>query len=82
MSDSSSDRPDGVAVYSERLLGLHSECPVCSGQERSTGWLLRREEGGFEWLVELRCTNCGSRGGTWKRDWTALIDEVIEGEVD
>ena len=38
MSDSDFDRPDGAALYGERLLGLRGECPVCSGVEDSTGW--------------------------------------------
>ena len=80
VSESDSDRPFGIAIFSERLLGLRGECPACSGDERSTGWLLFREEGGARWYVELKCTDCGSRGGTWKREWLALIEDVIEAE--
>src|ERR687889_13760 len=62
LSDSGSDRPDGATLYSERLLGLWDECPVCSSLEKSTGWLLEREGVGPRWYVELQCTGCGSRG--------------------
>jgi hypothetical protein len=76
-----SDRgPDGAILYSERLLGLRSECPLCSGQENSTGWLLHREEAGSHWYVDLKCTDCGSRGGTWKREWLPLIEEILKNE--
>ena len=79
MSDSVSDRPDGATHYSERLLGLWDECPLCSGPEKSTGWLLQREGGdGSRWYVDLKCTGCGSHGGTWKREWLPLIEEVLE----
>jgi hypothetical protein len=76
LSDSDSDRPDGATLYSERLLGLRGECPVCSGSENSTGWLL--EGVGPRWYVDLQCTDCGSRGGTWNREWVPLIEEVLE----
>lgn len=78
MSGSGSDRPDGATLYSERLLGLRGECPVCSGPENSTGWLLEREGVGPRWYVDLQCTGCGSRGGTWNREWVPLIEEVLE----
>ena len=78
MSDSGSERPDGAVLYSERLLGLRGECPVCGGPENSTGWLLKREGVGPGWYVELKCTACGSRGGTWKREWVPLMEELLE----
>jgi len=78
LSDSGSDRPDGATLYSERLLGLRGECPVCSGPENSTGWLLEREGVGPRWYVDLQCVRCGSRGGTWNREWVLLIEEVLE----
>lgn len=76
MSDSDFDRPDGATLYSERLLGLWSECPVCGRVENSTGWLLKREGGDPRWYVDLQCEGCGSRGGTWNRAWATLIEEV------
>ena len=79
LSDSGSDRPDGATLYSERLLGLWGKCPVCSGPENSTGWFLKREGGDPLWYVDdLQCTGCGSRGGTWTREWVPLIEEVLE----
>ena len=82
LGDLDSDRPPGAVLYSEKLLGLLDYCPVCSGQESSTGWLLYREDtGGFCWYVELKCTVCGSRGGTWNREWMPLIDGVLEAEA-
>ena len=78
MSDPDFDRPDGGTLYSERLLGLRGECPVCSRVENSTGWLLKREGGDPLWYVDLQCTGCGSRGGTWTREWVHLIEEVLE----
>jgi hypothetical protein len=77
LSDSDFDRPDGAALYSERLLGLRGECSVCSGVENSTGWLLKREGGDPHWYVDLQCEGCGSRGGTWNREWVPLIEEVL-----
>ena len=78
MSDSDFDRPVGATLYSERLLGLRGECPVCSRVENSTGWLLEREGVGPRWCVDLQCTGCRSRGGTWNREWVPLIEEVLE----
>lgn len=78
--DADPGRPGGVALYSERLLGLRGECSLCSGLERSTGWLLRREGDDSRWYVDLKCTSCGSRGGTWRREWAALIGEAIDAE--
>ena len=78
MSDSDFDRPDGATLYSERLIGLRGECPVCSRVENSTGWLLKREGGDPRWYVDLQCEGCGSRGGTWNREWVPLIEEVLE----
>lgn len=80
MSDLKSDRPPGAILYSEKLLGLRSECPVCGEWERSTGWLLSREGDTFRWYVDLKCTGCLSRGGTWKRDWLPLIEGVLKAE--
>jgi hypothetical protein len=80
LSDSDFDRPDGATLYSEQLLGLRSECPLCGGLENSTGWLLQREDDGCRWYVDLKCTDCGSRGGTWRREWAPLIEEVLETE--
>ncbi len=80
MNDSGSDRPEGATLYSERLLGLRDECSLCSGAENSTGWLLKREGVGPRWYVDLKCTGCGSRGGTWRREWLPLIEEVLEAE--
>ena len=79
MSDSKSERPAGAVLYSEKLLGLRSECPVCGEREGSTGWLLKREGAAPGWYVELKCTGCRSRGGTWKREWQPLIQEVLTG---
>jgi hypothetical protein len=78
LSGSDSDRPEGAVLYSERLLGLRGECPLCSRPENSTGWLLEREGVGPRWYVDLKCTGCGSRGGTWSREWLPLIEEVLE----
>jgi len=78
MSDSRSERPAGAVLYSEKLLGLRSECPACGEWERSTGWLLSREEDTPPWYVDLKCTGCLSRGGTWKREWMPLIEELLD----
>ena len=75
MSDAGSG---GAALYSERLLGLRGECPVCGGPESSTGWLIHREDGGSRWYVDLKCADCGSRGGTWRLEWLPLIEEVLD----
>ena len=64
-------------LYSEKLLGLRSECPACGERESSTGWLLERQGGNSRWYVELKCVGCRSRGGTWKREWLPLIEEVL-----
>lgn len=80
LSDSRSDRPAGAVLYSEKLLGLRSECPACGEWERSTGWLLSREGDPSRWYVDLKCTGCLSHGGTWKREWLPLIEELIEAE--
>ena len=80
MSDSRSDRPPGAILYSEKLLGLRGECSACGGWERSTGWLLSQEGDASRWYVDLKCTGCRSRGGTWKREWLPLIEEVLNAE--
>lgn len=77
LSDSDSDPPTGAVLFSEKLLGLRGECPVCGEWESSTGWLLYREGDGFRWYVDLKCTGCRSQGGTWKREWLPLIEEVL-----
>jgi len=77
LCDIKSDRPPGAVLYSEKLLGLRGECPVCGAWESSTGWLLEREGGDPRWYVELKCTGCRSRGGTWKREWLPLMEEVL-----
>jgi hypothetical protein len=77
LSDSDSDPPTGAAIFSEKLLGLRDECSACGEWENSTGWLFYREGDGFRWYVELKCTGCGSRGVTWKREWLPLIEEVL-----
>lgn len=43
----------------------------------STGWLLEREGG--DRYVELKCTGCRSRGGTWNPEWQTLIREALTG---
>lgn len=78
MRDLKSDRPSGGVLYSEKLLGLRSECPACGERESSTGWLLERQGGNSRWYVELKCVGCRSRGGTWKREWLPLIEEVLK----
>jgi hypothetical protein len=80
LSDIDSDRPPGAVLHSEKLLGLRSECPACGEWEHSTGWLLSREVGTYRWYVDLKCTGCRSRGGTWKREWLSLIEGVLEAE--
>lgn len=80
MSDSRSERPPGGVLYSERLLGLRGECNACGDWERSTGWLLSQEGDGSRWYVDMQCTGCLSRGGTWKREWLPLIEEVLKAE--
>jgi hypothetical protein len=83
MSEFKNDRPPGAVLYSEKLLGLRSECPACGEWENSTGWLLRSEEDTlFRWYVDLKCSGCRGRGGTWKRDWQALTDEVFQSEIN
>lgn len=77
LSDIKSDRPPGGVLYSEKLLGLRSECPACGERESSTGWLLERKGGSSRWYVELKCAGCRSRGGTWRREWLSLIAGVL-----
>lgn len=81
MSDSDSDAPAGAVLFSEKLLGLKSECPACGEWEISTGWLVYREEDGFRWYIDLKCSGCRSRGVVWKRAWMPLIEEVQEAVV-
>jgi hypothetical protein len=64
LSDLRSDRPPGAVLYSEKLLGLRSECSACGEWERSTGWLLSQKEDTSRWYVDLKCTGCLSHGGT------------------
>ena len=78
MKELESDPPVDAVLYSLKLLGLRSECPACGGVERSSGWLLYRKDDTFRWYVDLKCTECGSRGGTWNREWLPLIEEVVE----
>ena len=80
MSDLKSDPPPGGVLYSERLLGLRGECPACGEWERSTGWLLSQEGDASRWYVDMKCTGCRSRGGTWKHEWPPLIEEVLKAE--
>ena len=80
MSDSRSERPVGAVLYSEKLLGLRGECSACGERERSTGWLLSQEGDTSRWYVDMKCTGCRGRGGTWKREWLLLIEEVLKAE--
>ena len=80
MSELRSDRPPGAILYSEKLLGLRSECSACGERERSTGWLLSVEGDTSRWYVDLKCTGCHSRGGAWKREWLPLIEEILKVE--
>jgi hypothetical protein len=77
LSDLDPDRPRGAVLYSEKLLGLRSECPACGDWESSTGWLFKGAGGGSRWYIELKCAGCRSRGGTWKREWLHLIEGVL-----
>jgi hypothetical protein len=81
MNDSKSNQPPDAILYSDKLLGLRGECPVCGEWESSTGWLLQREGESARWYVDLICGGCGSRGGTWKLEWQSLIEEVLEAEA-
>jgi hypothetical protein len=76
--NSYSDPPAGAVIFSEKLLGLQTECSACGEWESSTGWLVYREGDGFDWYVDFKCPGCRSRGVTWKRDWQPLIEEVLE----
>jgi hypothetical protein len=80
LSDSRSDRPPGAILYSEKLLCLRGEYSACGGWERSTGWLLSQEGDTSRWYVDMKCTGCLSCGGTWKREWLPLIEEVLKAE--
>ena len=73
-----SDRHANAVLYSEKLLGLKDDCdlPYCPEWERSTGWLLYHVKPEC-WFIELECPIHGC-GGTWKPEWQALIDEVLE----
>jgi hypothetical protein len=81
MSDISSERPPNAVLYSDKLTGLGGECPVCSEREMSTGWLVYHDDVGRYWYLDLKCTGCGSRGATWRREWLPLITEVLEAEA-
>src|SRR5215471_4513401 len=78
VNDKKEDRPSGgVRLYSDRLLGLRSECNIggCREWETSTGWIyydIRMEQ----WFIEFKCRDHG-KGSAWHRDWQSLIDEVI-----
>jgi hypothetical protein len=63
------------------LLGLRSECPLCSEREVSTGWLLYHDDAQSYWYLDLKCAGCGSRGATWRGEWLPLINEVLEAKV-
>ena len=52
--------------------------PSLRGMGEQYGVLFKREGVGPRWYVELKCAGCGSRGGTWNREWVPLIDEVLE----
>jgi hypothetical protein len=80
LSDLKSDRPPGAVLYSEKLLGLRSECPACGEWEDSTGWLLCHEGDTSRWYVDFKCTGCRSRGPEWKLKLTPLIEEVLKAE--
>jgi hypothetical protein len=76
-----SERPPHAILYSLKLIGLRSECPLCSEGEISTGWLLYHDDAQSYWYLDLKCTGCGSRGATWRREWLPLIDEVLGAQV-
>ena len=80
VSDSDYDRPADGALYSEKLLSLRTECPVCGEWEEGTGWLVKRETGPLKWYVEVQCTGCRTRGGAWKGDWLPLITDLVRAE--
>jgi hypothetical protein len=82
MSELKYDPPPGAFLYSEKLLGLRSECPACGEWEHSTGWLLYREDYAFHWYVDLKCLGCRSRGSSWRRDWMPLIEDVVQNEKE
>lgn len=81
MSNIDSERPPNAVLHSEELLGLQGECPICGERELSTGWLLYRDDAQSYWYLDLKCTGCGSRGATWRRDWLPLINEVLGAKV-
>jgi hypothetical protein len=81
LSGSDPTPPAGAALYSETLLALRAECPVCGACEVGTGWLIAREDDPVRWYVDMKCEGCGSRGGTWKQDWISLIESLVAPEV-
>ena len=81
MSNIAPERPPNAVLHSEKLLGLRSECPLCSEREISTGWLLYHDDAHSCWYLDLTCTGCGSRGATWRREWQPLINEVLEAKA-
>ena len=81
MSNIDSELPSNAVLYSLKLIGLRSECPLCSEVEISTGWLLYHDDAQSYWYLDLRCAGCGSRGATWRREWLPLINEVLEAKV-
>ena len=76
-----SERPPHAVLYSPRLRGLRGECPLCGEREISTGRLLHHEDAQSYWYLDLKCTGCGSRGATWRREWLPIINEVLEAKV-
>lgn len=81
MGNIDSERPPDAVLHSEKLLGLQSDCPLCSEREMSTGWLLYHNDLHGCWYLDLTCTGCGTRGATWRRQWQPLIDEVLEAKA-
>jgi hypothetical protein len=82
MGNIDSERPPNAVLYSEKLLGLRGECPLCSEREISTGWLLYHDDAQSNWYLDLKCIGCGSRGATWRREWLPLINEVLEAKAE
>ena len=81
MSNLAPERPANAVLHSEKLLGLQSECPLCSEREISTGWLLYHSDAHSCCYLDLKCIGCGSRGATWRREWQPLINEVLEAKA-
>jgi hypothetical protein len=81
MSNIDPERPPDAVFHSEKLLGLRSECPLCSAGEISTGWLLYHDDAHSCWYLDLKCIGCGCRGATWRQEWLPLINEVLEAKA-